>query len=94
MHTVSECLEDIAKAPMRDEAAIRTAIMLGATFVEVQRPRGTVPVEWYIEGLEQWAGATKAFPAWMYLLTFGLGIDSEGKACLCSSFPQGKDPTP
>jgi hypothetical protein len=76
----------------RDEAAIRTALMLGATFVEVQRPRGTAPVEWYIEGLEQWAGTTKAFPAWMYLLTFGLCIDQDGKPCLCRDFLKGCPP--
>jgi hypothetical protein len=70
----------------RDEAAIRTALMLGATFVEVHHPQRDDPSEWHIEGLEQWKGETKAFPAWMYLLTFGLCIDHDGKPCLCKDF--------
>ena len=54
----------------RNETAIRTAIMLGATYYQDQRGL------WHIEGL-QVSSSNKTMPAWMYLLTFGLGVDGD-----------------
>ncbi len=68
----------------RDEAAVRTALMLGANFqerVDVTAGRGLVN-SWTIEGFNH--RGTKESVAWMYLLTFGLCINADCKPVPCS----------
>ncbi len=72
--SVRECLEEIASAPMRDEAAVRTALMMGADFVLNDKYSHS---QWTIKGIDHWC-MTKAGIAWLYLATHGMGIDKYG----------------
>lgn len=65
-----------SKNELRDEGAVRTALMLGAVFEEYCPLRG-----WKIEGIN-WYSKTKAPVARLYICTFGFGIDSTGRAVL------------
>lgn len=56
----------------RNAAAIRTAIMLGACFVQDERERFS------IDGIAI-RSKKRTFPAWLYLSSFGYGIDEHGK---------------
>lgn len=57
----------------RNAAAIRTAIMLGACFVQDERG------QFSIDGIAL-RSKNRTMPAWLYLSTFGYSIDAHGKA--------------
>jgi LPS sulfotransferase NodH len=59
----------------RDEAAVRTALMLGAEFV--QRDNNRLYSLWTIKGIEHTC-MTKAGIARLYLATHGITIDKHG----------------
>lgn len=63
----------------RNAAAIRTAILLGANFIE--HP-GREQTYWSVEGISMGRLSSKAMCAWMYLMPFGIGIDKDAKPAM------------
>jgi hypothetical protein len=85
---IKDCLAETAAGSVRDEAAIRTALMLGAKFVDVygtaaspryfDKHRDSI---WTIEGLD-YKSSSRAYVAWIYLATYGIGISKDGTPML------------
>ena len=63
----------------RNACAIRTALILGAEFVQL-KTFGDEP-RWSIKGIDCIC-KTKTMPAFMYLIPFGIGITKDARACL------------
>jgi len=55
----------------RNAGAIRTALLLGAEFVQDERGY------WATAGVNNWS-VNRTMPAWLYLATCGVGIDEHG----------------
>jgi len=60
----------------RDEAAVRTALMMGAEFVQIEDYRLPHSL-WMIKGIE-YRYMTKPSIAWLFLAMHGIGIDKHG----------------
>jgi len=71
-----------AEDRLRNEAAIRTALMTGAEFVL------DVGGQWQVKGIDI-RSETKSMPAWLWLATLGIGIDKNGNAVLCKDLHFG-----
>jgi hypothetical protein len=77
----------------RNAAAIRTALMLGAEFVEHS---GRERTYWSIEGLDCSQQSNRATLAYLYLIPFGIGIDTDAKPKLfqdMASYPVSRSNT-
>ena len=68
----------------RNEAAIRTALMLGAEFQQGVDAFGNEI--WSIKGIAYIGKKTMC--AWMFLIPFGVGITQDARACLFKDIPK------
>lgn len=69
----------------RNAAAIRTALLLGAEFVQLSSGQlgPQEPRNWFIPGINV-GGTSKTMCAFLYLVTHGICISKDAKAALCS----------
>ena len=77
--TMGYCEDIDSEEHPRNAAAIRTALMLGAEFQCGESVFGD-PV-WSIKGIDS-IHRNRTMPAWLYLVTQGIGITHDARACL------------